>query len=77
MNITDENGKPVTYWGGLEAVTKTGVITAARITNSTPSAYRLMQKLDGSLVLQGAYVWEQGSEGGYEWRDVPTEMEQA
>lgn len=66
--ITDENGQPVKFWGGE--------ITAARIESTTPAAYRLMQKTDGRLVLQGAYTWSKGSVGGHEWRDIETVKEQ-
>lgn len=71
MSITDKN--PMMYLGGKVIEMK---VTAARIENSAPSAYRLMEKKDGSLVLQGAYNWSQGMEGGHEWRDVPTVKEQ-
>jgi hypothetical protein len=37
-----------------------------------PTAYRLMQKKDGQLVLQGAFRWEQGVNGGFDWQDIPT-----
>lgn len=66
--ITDENGRPVTYWGGK--------VTGARAESTTPAAYRLMEKADGRLVLQGAYQWSEGSVGGHEWRDVETVKEQ-
>ena len=66
--ITDENGQPVKFWGGFKTV-------AARIESTVPAAYRLMQKNDGRLVLQGAYTWSQGSEGGYEWRNIETVKE--
>lgn len=39
----------------------------------TPSQYRLVKKADGTLVLQGAYMWQEGSwKTGLEWRDIPT-----
>lgn len=44
-----------------------------RTENLTPTAYRLAKKSDGTLVLQGAYMWREGwSSHGYEWRDIPT-----
>lgn len=44
-----------------------------RIESSTPGAYRLAKKPDGTLVLQGAYLWQQGFyKSGHEWRDIPT-----
>jgi hypothetical protein len=72
MNTTDENGQPMIYWGGVGTVAN---ITAARIESGTPAAYRLMEKLDGTHVLQGAYQWRQGIEGGHEWRDIETVKE--
>ena len=53
-----------------------GTVTAARTERLAPDAYRLLQKKDGTLVLQGAYYWTQGARyGGYEWRDIPTVVE--
>lgn len=35
--------------------------------------YRLANKSDGTLVLQGCYTWHEGlSKSGIEWRDLPT-----
>jgi hypothetical protein len=52
----------------------TSNITAARVENLTPSAYRLKRSLtSGELVLQGCFTWQQGwSESGFDWRDIPT-----
>lgn len=44
--------------------------SAWRTEEGTPRAYRL-GKRHGELVLQGAYFWTQGFEGGHEWRDIP------
>ena len=53
----------------------TGATTGAvRMENSTPTSYRLAQYPDGSLVLQGAFQWHQGSQYGHEWRDIPTHI---
>lgn len=57
-----------------------GVLTfntqPSRVTETVPSAYRLMEKKDGRLVLQGAYKWTQGfATGGVEWRDQETVKE--
>lgn len=52
-----------------------GTVTAARTEYRAPAAYRLLQKKDGTLVLQGAYYWTQGALGGHEWRDIPTVVE--
>ena len=43
--------------------------------NLKPNAYRLLQKKDGTLVLQGRFHWERGDEYGYAWEDIPTEVE--
>ncbi len=50
-------------------------IEPGRIENSQPVSFRLLQKKDGPLVLQGAIRWAQGSDGGIEWRDLPTVIE--
>lgn len=58
--------------------TLTGDFTIAytaptRTESLTPSAYRLAKKPDGVIVLQGAYMWQEGfNRHGYEWRDIPT-----
>jgi hypothetical protein len=53
---------------------KTNVI-ASRVQHNQASAYRLFQKLDGTTVLQGAFLWTEGSNGGHEWKDIPTIIE--
>jgi hypothetical protein len=76
MNITDENGQPVKFWGGINKVGVTTVqIEPAMIRHAAPSSYRLMKRKDGTLVLQGAYRWEKGSEGGHDWEDIETVVE--
>ena len=52
----------------------TTTITAPTRTESTvPAAYRLAKKPDETLVLQGAYSWQEGwNTFGHEWRDIPT-----
>lgn len=50
-------------------------IGAARVQSNQASAYRLVQKLDGTTVLQGAFLWTEGSNGGHEWKDIPTIIE--
>lgn len=58
--------------------TLTGPFTMAitaptRIEKTTPDAYRLVKKPDGTVVLQGAYMWHEGwNNYGHEWRDIPT-----
>lgn len=48
-------------------------IAPARTEKPVPDAYRLARKPDGTLVLQGAYMWQEGwNTYGHEWRDIPT-----
>jgi len=43
------------------------------IESSNPTQYRLAQKKDGTLVLQGAFQWHQGDIGDcIGWKDIPT-----
>lgn len=49
-----------------------GTISAAKITSGKADAYRLAIKHDGELVLQGAFQWSHGTEGGFDWKDIPT-----
>lgn len=46
--------------------------TPPRVEKTTPDAYRLAKKPDGTVVLQGAYMWQEGRNYGHEWRDIPT-----
>ena len=50
-------------------------IAAAKVRSNQPVAYRLLQKLDGTIVLQGAFYWTEGSNGGHDWEDIPTILE--
>lgn len=50
-------------------------IVADRVRSNQPVAYRLMQKADGTMVLQGAFYWTEGSNGGHDWEDIPTIIE--
>ena len=58
--------------------TLTGPFTMAttaptRTEKIAPDAYRLAKHPDGTLVLQGAYFWQEGwNTYGHEWRDIPT-----
>ncbi len=45
-------------------------IVAARLTHP-PTSWRLARR-NGELILQACSRWTQGSEGGFEWNDVPT-----
>ena len=53
----------------------TANIAACKVRSNQPVAYRLMQKSDGTMVLQGAFYWTEGSNGGHEWEDIPTIIE--
>jgi hypothetical protein len=50
-------------------------IAAAKVRSNQPVAYRLMQKADGTMILQGAFYWTEGSNGGHDWEDIPTIIE--
>lgn len=51
----------------------TAIIAPARTESTAPNAYRLAKKANGELMLQGAYMWQEGwSNYGHEWRDIPT-----
>ena len=46
--------------------------TSGRIKNNQPIGYRLAT-LDGKLVLQGRYSWQEGRNNyGYDWETIPT-----
>lgn len=47
------------------------VFMGARYESTHPVAYRLCQCEQRSW-LQGLYRWQQGANGGEEWRDLPT-----
>ena len=46
--------------------------TPARMESPFPNGFRMARYPDGRLVLQGAYAWSQGSEGGVIWKELPT-----
>ena len=52
-----------------------GTISAAKVTATHAQAYRLARKQDGTVVLQGAFAWNQGSKYGVDWQDIPTWVE--
>lgn len=54
---------------GVSMLSSTG---PARIEKMTPDGYRLARKPSGEVVLQGAYMWQQGREYGHDWRDIQT-----
>jgi hypothetical protein len=51
------------------------IASSCRVESLDPASYRLLKKKSGELVLQGAYFWQDGSNHGYEWRDIETEIE--
>lgn len=59
----------------VTAATTIAPVYLARLQSTQATAYRLMQKLDGTLILQGAFGWTEGLNGGHEWIDIPTIIE--
>lgn len=46
-----------------------------RVVSKTPTSYRQVCYPDGTLELQGAYPWQEGTlRRGVEWRDLPVVM---
>lgn len=47
------------------------------VRDTAPTSFRLLKKLNGELVLQGAFLWhEEGTQrAGFEWRELRTEIE--
>ena len=37
---------------------------------SAPSSYRMAEYPNGEVKLQGCFTWNQGTSGGFEWRDM-------
>lgn len=56
-----------TYSGEIHKLS----IAAVKVEYSTPRAFRIGRMPDGSIVLQGAYLWTQGDLGGIDWRTIP------
>jgi hypothetical protein len=53
----------------------TGGSTAGfRTSSNTPAAYRLVRR-GGELLLQGRFDWTDGKQAGFDWKDIPTELE--
>ena len=78
MRITGTGGPIMNGCGtGYDWADATGGINiganSGNIRSLDPSAYRLAVKLDGSLVLQGAYKYIAGK-GGVDWEDIPTHI---
>lgn len=55
-----------------DGISSLGYTTPRRVEDTLPSAYRLVKKTDSTLVLQGAYRWQEGDDSGQEWRYIPT-----
>ena len=52
-----------------------GLVTIAgpvRVESGTPTAYRLKKQVNGTVILQGLFHWQEGMAGGMDWRDLPT-----
>ena len=47
------------------------VCAAARVESPFPNAFRMARYPDGKILLQGAYAWSQGNEGGIFWKPLP------
>ena len=48
----------------------------ATLTMLADNATNLLNTLErGTLVLQGAFYWTEGSNGGHDWEDIPTIIE--
>lgn len=47
------------------------VVAPARIESPYPNVFRQAVYPNGKVVIQGAYAWSQGSDGGVIWRDLP------
>lgn len=71
-----KRGQVIDERRAVEAITDTSgsgfAITAYRTEKTSPEEYRLARKVDGTLVLQGAFFWQEHDRCGYEWRDIPT-----
>ena len=52
-----------------------GDLVAARIEIGNASGYRLKRTVHGELILQGCFQWQQGNDGGFNWRDIETVVE--
>jgi len=42
-----------------------------RTEKCNPDSYRLAKKPNGEIVLQGAFLWTEGRDSGYDWREIP------
>lgn len=47
------------------------VVAPARIESQYPNMFRQAVYPNGKVVVQGAYAWSKGNEGGVVWRDLP------
>jgi hypothetical protein len=72
--LMTEETTNVTAFASTDGLLVTGAITGpSRTEKTTPDAYRLAKRPDGTLVLQGAYMWQKGwNNYGHDWRDIPT-----
>ena len=58
--------------GTNDFVTWPIITVASRFESIKPSDYRLAKKLDGTLILQGYYAWQEGTLNGGDWKEIPT-----
>jgi hypothetical protein len=47
-------------------------VNQSKLRSAIAREYRLLQKTDGTIVLQGAFGWTEGVNGGFDWEDIPT-----
>lgn len=59
----------------IENIAASTIYTASRIDDPIPCNFRLVRR-GNELILQGWFRWCQGSDGGFEWRDIPTIIEE-
>jgi hypothetical protein len=72
---------PSTTGGGAMADHDNIIITGGsasgfRTGSTTPAAYRLVRR-GGELLLQGRFDWIDGKQAGFDWRDIPTVVEES
>jgi hypothetical protein len=46
-------------------------VAPARVESQFPNMFRQAVYPNGEVVIQGAYAWTEGNEGGVIWKDLP------
>ena len=46
--------------------------TPVRIERKISEHFRLAKRLNGEIILQGKYFWQEGNNAGYTWKDIET-----